>query len=32
MDVGAAGSLSPEVDIFDIVCGEYAYEYDKGIS
>jgi adenosylhomocysteine nucleosidase len=28
MDVGAAGALSPKLAIFDIVCGEYAYEYD----
>lgn len=28
VDVGAAGSLSPRVSIFDIVCGEFAYEYD----
>jgi len=28
MDVGGAGALSPRVTIFDIVCGEYAYEYD----
>lgn len=28
MDVGAAGSLSPQVSIFDVVCAEYSYEYD----
>jgi len=28
MDVGAAGALSPKLAIFDIVCAEYAYEYD----
>ena len=28
LDVGAAGALSPKLAIFDIVCGEYAYEYD----
>ena len=28
MGVGGAGALSPKLDIFDIVCGEYAYEYD----
>ncbi|NIM90627.1 MAG: hypothetical protein GTO17_06725 [Candidatus Aminicenantes bacterium] len=28
LDVGGAGALSPELAIFDIVCGEYAYEYD----
>lgn len=28
IDVGAAGALSPKLAIFDIVCGEYAYEYD----
>lgn len=28
MDVGSAGSLSAKVTINDIVCAEYAYEYD----
>ena len=28
MGVGGAGALSPKLAIFDIVCGEYAYEYD----
>lgn len=28
LDTGAAGSLSPKADIFDIVCAENAYEYD----
>ncbi len=28
LDVGGAGALSPRLAIFDIVCGEYAYEYD----
>lgn len=28
MGVSGAGALSPKLAIFDIVCGEYAYEYD----
>lgn len=28
LDTGTAGSLSPEVEIGDIVCGEHAYETD----
>jgi len=28
LDVGGAGILNPELAIFDIVCSEYAYEYD----
>lgn len=28
IDVGAAGSLSTDVAIFDIVCAKYVYEYD----
>lgn len=27
-DVGASGSLSDDVNLYDIVCGEYSYEYD----
>ncbi|HAJ32205.1 MAG TPA: hypothetical protein DCK79_02360 [Candidatus Atribacteria bacterium] len=27
-DVGASGSLSGDVNLYDIVCGEYSYEYD----
>jgi adenosylhomocysteine nucleosidase len=27
-DIGAAGSLSEELNINDIVCGEYSFEYD----
>ncbi len=28
MDVGGAGSLSPEISFFDVICAEKAYEYD----
>ncbi|MFB0566632.1 MAG: 5'-methylthioadenosine/S-adenosylhomocysteine nucleosidase [Candidatus Aminicenantaceae bacterium] len=28
IDTGGAGALSPRVAVFDIVCGEFAYEYD----
>jgi len=28
MDVGVAGSLTKDLDIFDIVCAEHCYEYD----
>ena len=27
-DVGASGSLSDDVNLHDIVCGEYSFEYD----
>jgi len=27
-DVGASGSLSDDVNLYDIVCGEHSYEYD----
>ena len=27
-DVGASGSLSVDVNLYDIVCGEHSFEYD----